>query len=58
MADRIAELEQRLETGWQMCEAETDHNMRVRLEDYWVALLEEYQRAVDASREQDERWVA
>ncbi len=58
MADQIAELEQRLETGWQMCKAETDHNRRVRLEDYWLRLLAEYEQAVDAARSQDERWTA
>ncbi len=57
-SEQIAELEQRLETGWQMCEAETNLNQRFRLEDYWITLLKEYEQLVDEERRAQEEQAA
>ena len=53
------QLEQRLRTGEQMIQAETDHNRRAELEKYWLQLLADYEAAVDAERQhQQEALVA
>lgn len=49
MSDRrIQTLSDRLTTGWAMCEQERDPRRRKALEDYWIKLLGEYERACDA----------
>ena len=52
------QLEQRLRAGEEMIEAETDLNERHRLENHWLALLEEYMQAVDRERRPDEQGEA
>ena len=41
----IAALYARLERGWQLIDATTDPRERRRLEDHWLALLRQYERA-------------
>jgi hypothetical protein len=38
----------RLATGWVMIDQEPHPNRAARLEDFWLALLHEYKRVVDA----------
>jgi hypothetical protein len=45
----VAVLVERLNTGWAMCQAETDPAQRRRLEDHWIALLHDYETACDQS---------
>ena len=47
MSDTIAILVGRLNTGWLMCERESDPNRKAELEAYWTNLLREYERACD-----------
>ncbi len=54
----VAILERRLEIGWEMCEREDDPNEQHRLEDYWLQLLADYERAVDRERQQEVRQSA
>ncbi len=37
----------RLNTGWVMCDRERDPVKRAKLEDYWIALLRQYEVACD-----------
>ncbi len=37
----------RLDTGWTMCESETDPTRKERLEEHWLRLLREYEAACD-----------
>ncbi len=50
----IDQLERRLRQGEAMIEAESDPNEQHRLEDYWLRLLADYERAVDTERRQSE----
>ena len=47
------QLEQRLRTGEQMIESETDPEKRERLTEFWIRLLHDYEAAVDQEREQE-----
>ena len=40
-------LEQRLDHGWELCDAATDPAEYQRLEDHWIRLLHAYERACD-----------
>ncbi len=55
MNDRdIHVLAGRLNAGWVMIDAEPDDAKRARLEDYWIALLRQYESACDqAARVQE-----
>ncbi len=55
MTTITAELEQRLEAGLELCEAETDLNTRARLDRYWLQLLRRYEAAVDRERQQERK---
>ena len=46
----IQQLEQRLRTGEQMIEAESDLNRRAELEKYWLDLLKRHEAAYDAEQ--------
>jgi hypothetical protein len=52
------QIEHRLRTGERMIEAATDPEERDRLETFWINLLRQYERMVDAERERRERGVA
>lgn len=40
----LGEMEDRLDRGWMMCEAETDPERQRRLDDHWIALLHQYEK--------------
>lgn len=40
----------RLNTGWLMCDREPNPDRKHHLEDYWIQLLREYERACDEAR--------
>lgn len=40
----------RLNAGWLMIDAEPDLEKRARLEDFWIALLHDYEAACDRDR--------
>ena len=42
----------RLNTGWTVCEQETDVDRKARLEDHWIALLHQYEALGDPAEPQ------
>lgn len=45
----------RLATGWVMCDQERDPTRKQRLEDHWLRLLREYERACDEGEPRSEQ---
>ncbi len=54
----IDQLERRLRQGEAMIEAESNPNEQHRLEDYWLQLLADYERAVDRECQMEVRRAA
>lgn len=42
--DRVAHLEKRLSIGWERCNAAPPGTERQALEDFWIGLLQQYER--------------
>lgn len=49
--ESLAELEARLEKGWQMIEGQSSPVLRKKFEDHWFKLLRVYEQRCDAARE-------
>ncbi len=47
----IANLVDRLDRGWDLCDRESDQQRLNELERFWIALLHEYEYACDAERQ-------
>jgi hypothetical protein len=54
--DQTCDLKDRLNTGWIICDQESDPAQRARLEDYWIGLLRQYEQAVDRQGETVTPW--
>lgn len=54
----IADLVERLELGWNLCDLEADPAIRDRSETLWISLLHQYERACDRAIESTEETAA